>query len=305
METHFYELQFEIENKCLLNCIHCSSLDTRIAGKRTYTDEDLLQFLKVFDGKAHIYFTGGEPLLYKDLLSLCNAITFANPNFSIGLYTTGNCCDNNPISSRLSRSMKQSGIVDCYFSIYHYNPEQHDKWTNHQGSFNNTILSIKNITDAGIIPKAHVVLSRANCLVLNEVITFCESIGIEEIRFLRLSKTGAAIAHWEQIGLPLTFQNSIIEQLMAEANSHSVRLTFSGYPAVHPCRAFKKSIGCQAGTNLLYIDSSGELYPCACTKRTPEAFRICNIKDIPAVKQYINLQKNKTHHESCLNEINI
>ncbi len=303
MKTPFYELQVEIENSCLLNCIHCSSLATRLAGKRAFSDEALLRFLELFSGQAHIYFTGGEPLLYKDLLCLCDTITYSHPEFHIGLYTTGNCSGGIPISTALATSLKQAGVVDCYFSIYHFSSEQHDKWTNYRGSFNNTILSIKNVADAGIIPKAHVVINSANCSELNDIIKCSETIGVKEIRFLKLSKSGAAITHWDEIGLSTSFQNSIIEQLIAKANSNCVRLSFSGYPELHPCRSFKTSTGCQAGTNLLYIDSNGDIYPCACTKRSPETFKIGNITDLPVIKQYLNSQKNVTHYDHCLNDI--
>lgn len=45
------------------------------------------------------------------------------------------------------------------------------------------------------------------------------------------------------------------------------------------CRGFLNSKGCQAGTNLLYIDTLGDIYPCACTKSDHLRFKICSIKE--------------------------
>ena len=78
MDRRFYELQFEIENACLLDCVHCSSADMRRNGLRRYSDEDLLKFISLFMGKTHIYFTGGEPLLYENLLNLFTQIVTKN-----------------------------------------------------------------------------------------------------------------------------------------------------------------------------------------------------------------------------------
>ena len=37
----FFELQFEIETACLLDCIHCSSANSRLLAKRKYSEEDI------------------------------------------------------------------------------------------------------------------------------------------------------------------------------------------------------------------------------------------------------------------------
>ena len=59
-----WELQFEIETKCSLNCVHCSSFEMRQHKNRYYTDDDLINFIKLFETSLHIYFTGGEPINY-------------------------------------------------------------------------------------------------------------------------------------------------------------------------------------------------------------------------------------------------
>ena len=60
-----YEIQFEIENACLLDCVHCSSLAMRESGKRLYTNEQMIEFISCFPGPVRVYLTGGEPLLMR------------------------------------------------------------------------------------------------------------------------------------------------------------------------------------------------------------------------------------------------
>ena len=134
MNDHFVELQIEIEDDCLLNCIHCSSYELCKHGKRNYTINDLIDFISVIKGDILIHFTGGDPLLCKDLTEICRKILVLNPNIKIALYTTGNCYGLTPISIDMAKDMKQSGIVECYFSIYSEIPEEHDLWTRTIGS---------------------------------------------------------------------------------------------------------------------------------------------------------------------------
>lgn len=303
MNKHFYELQFEIENACLLNCVHCSSAEMRMNGLRGYSDEDLLKFISLFCGDIHIYFTGGEPLLYRNLLDLCSQITTNNRRVKIGLYTTGNCIGKQPISERLSKNMSRVGIVDCYFSVYSDSEKEHDEWTETKGSFFNTVESIKVLKGSKISPKAHLVLNRYNQNKIKNVIDFCQAMGMEEVRILKLTPSGDAKIHWDKIGIPIEDQNKLIYQLIQEKKKYSMKLTFSGFPDLHPCRSWDTATGCQAGTNLLYIDADGYVFPCACTKRNPGIFRIAHITEIDKIQEYIVSKEQIIKNEVCLNEI--
>lgn len=303
MNKHLYELQFEVENACLLDCIHCSSVDMRKNRLRCYSDEDLLKFVSLFQGKVHVYFTGGEPLLYGNLLNLCSRLAVSNKCLKMGLYTTGNCIGGNPISDCLSESMSQAGIVDCYFSIYSDDEDEHDQWTSTRGSLANTVESVKSIKNAGIIPKAHLVLNQFNKQKITRVISFCQEIGMEEVRILKLTPSGNAKRHWDEIGIPIDEQNELISHLIRDRREYSVKLTFSGYPELHPCRSCEGAVGCQAGTNLLYIDAEGYVYPCACTKRNSRKFRIGHITELSKIQTYVVSKEMLLCNEMCLNEL--
>ena len=303
MSKRFYELQFEIENMCLLDCIHCSSLDMRRRGKRGYTDEDVIKFISLFPSAVHIYFTGGEPLMYENLLDLCTKIVQSKENVEIGLYTTGNCIDGGPISESIANSMYCAGIKDCFFSIYSDDKDEHDEWTATLGSFANTIESVKSLISSGITPKAHLVLNQFNRNDIRKVIEFCGSLGMNEVRILKLTESGNAQEHWDTIGIPVEEQDELIRQLILEKDNYSTKLTFSGFPELHPCRSQENAVGCQAGTNLLYIDAEGDVFPCACTKRNPALFRIGHITELAVIRDYIISMNTVTNNEICLNEM--
>lgn len=301
IENKEFEIQVEIENTCLLNCVHCSSYDTRKLAKRLYPDETLANFVSSFSGPVHVYFTGGDPILYPGIITLCERISRAKQNVTIGLYTTGNCPEKEPISDELAKQLAKAGVMDCYLSIYHYIEEKHDAFTGCLGAFQNTISSAAKLKSAGIQPKTHLVLNKQNYNDLDTIIHFCIEQGFEEIRILRLAPSGKAKHNWSEIGVSLKKQDEIITTLMGRKDHYGAKLTFSGYPHLHPCRASMNAIKCQAGTNLVYVNAVGDVFPCACTLGLPEQFKLGNIGDAHKVLDKIEALYSHDFNESCLN----
>lgn len=67
-----------------------------------------------------------------------------------------------------------------------------------------------------------------------------------------------------------------------------------------PCRNFPNAKRCQAGINLLYIDSCGDVYLCACAKANAEKYKICNIIEIEKLKNYLYNMSEVECHQHCL-----
>ena len=299
-----FELQFEIENECLLDCLHCSSHVMRKSGKRSYSDEAMIEFISHFKGPIRVYFTGGEPLLYPHIISLCKKIVLNQENVSIGLYTTGNCQCKQPLSIEFAFELASSGITECYFSIYDNAESLHDSFTGTPGSFKNTVLSAQNCIKVGILPKAHIVLNRNNYNKIDEIIAFCAEMNFAEVRILRLAPSGSAIDNWGNIGIHLSEQNELIESLVQRKNCFKIDLSFSGYPDVYPCRSSKNAIRCQAGTNLLYVTLSGDVYPCACTVQSSDKYKLGNLADSTKVFERLYHQYSYIYNAHCLNNYN-
>lgn len=298
-----FELQFEIENRCLLDCIHCSSSEMRKSVKRKYSDDDVVAFTAEFKGPVHVYFTGGDPILYDNLIPLCQSIKERKADAKIGLYTTGNCMYSQPISEETALQLYKAGVRDCYLSIYSMLSEEQDAWTGVPNSHRNTIISAERLRKAGIQTKAHVVLSKINYLHIDDLVEFCKNVGFSEVRILKLTPSGNAIHNWHQIGLSLDIQNNLIGDMISKKDTYGIKMSFSGYPNLHPCRSLSAAKKCQAGTSLLYITSSGDVYPCACTVRAPEKYRIGNIADISKIFKYMSENYSYEYNETCLNEL--
>lgn len=294
-----YEIQFEIETKCMLNCIHCSSLEGRELSGIKYQEDDILNMIGLFDGDTYITFTGGEPLLNNKILSLIRKLDSKR----ISIYTSGNLNDFKPIDKILAYKLKEYGVSECYFSIYSILYSAHDQFTNTSGSLKNTLESIENLNKYGIEVKAHVVLTRQNIDYIYDVIKFCERHEFKEVRILKLAQAGRAKSNWNILNIPIEDQNIKLKEINQNRNNFNINITIAGYPEIYPCRSFAGAKGCQAGTNLLYVDAIGDIYPCACTKSNKKKYKICNIKELDKIKRYIDDMDNFHCWEKCLGSI--
>lgn len=300
-----YEIQVEIENECFLNCKHCSSIEMRQKEKKELNYLELYEFLKLFTGPTYLYLTGGEPLLDTNIIQKIDEIYSLLPNINIGIYTCGVIRGDNgfvSISPDIAKSMKESGLKECYISLYHYKSKYHDYITNVEGSFDITKSSINNLLNVGINVKIHLVVNKYNISELHETIKGIMRLGVGEVRMLRIVKSGSAEINWADIGVPYNIQNEAIRRILKDKNSFEKYISVSGYPEIFQCRPFKEAIKCQSGINVLYVTNEGEVYPCACVKNNNE-YTIGNIRDITKIKKYITKSYALGYYEECLNSI--
>lgn len=296
-----YEIHAEIENRCNQNCLHCSSKLLREGESIEYSIENLSHFIKGLNSKAHLYLTGGEPLLYLNLDTVLQKLRAAAPLLSIGVFTCGVCLDNSPISQSYAQTLKSSGLEDCYVSLYHIDPIKHDTITGLSGSFEITCESIKNLQSAGIEVKGHLVLTKYNITEIHDVLKQLTTF-FSQTRILRIVNTGNASVNWEKIGVAYHQQNQTIQEIINKIESYDHVVTISGFPSQLACRPFPNARKCQAGLSLFYISGKGGVYPCACTKNN-DKFLLGDIRHAETVHM-ITQNLNPTEcRDTCLNPI--
>jgi MoaA/NifB/PqqE/SkfB family radical SAM enzyme len=152
----------------------------------------------------------------------------------------------------------------------------------------------------GIKAKVHLVINSLNIDCLDETIRYFASLGVYEIRILRLVYNGNAVNNWNNIGVDYSHQNKAIVDIFNKLEKYPVKITISGFPDMIPCRPFKGSYKCQGGTNVLYVTFEGDVYPCACTKGLKK-YRIGHVSEINKIIDYRN--NSNSFNDSCLNSL--
>jgi MoaA/NifB/PqqE/SkfB family radical SAM enzyme len=295
------EIHFEIENKCLLKCKHCSSYATDVGDNMEYSIEDILYFLSLLDEKKEkeIFLTGGEPLLHPQIIEIIKIIKQKIPNTKIGLFTSGIIEEKEklcPLSQKTAKELAEVGLERCYFSIYSDCKNQHDWMTGCNGSFECTKDTIRLLEENGIEVRFNTVVTAFNLDRLKNIIEMAKEWKISEVRFLKLICHGRARDSWTQIGVDEKKYRSLIQNIVKREKN--IVITASGIEDVIPCRKFCGIGECPAGKQLWYITYRGEIYPCASVKNN-SSFFLGKISDIAIEKKLRKYEREATVGMLC------
>lgn len=292
------EIHFEIENKCLLMCRHCSSNASSGGIGFDYSIEQMIDFLSSISEEKFVFFTGGEPLLNKNFEKLLISIKKVS-NISVGIFTSGVMNTNGEIhavSKEQAGRLAESGLKICYFSVYSHEAKIHDWMTQTQGSHSITHESIENLRNAGIEIRFNTVITKMNKDCIEKIIQLACLWDAAEVRLLKLIKHGRACSWWNEIGVSENEYRGTVKDILNK--KHAIRITASGAIDITACRPFENAIACQAGSKLLYVTFDGNIYPCASVKNNNE-YCIGNIKEKKAWIQYLENERSYRKNPLC------
>lgn len=293
------EIHFETGDKCLLNCRHCSSMASKVGGEMEYSEKDISKLLQGIKEKKRIFLTGGEPLLYSNILDLFKYLQTQIDDIELGIFTSGIVKDDgrlNSISEQFAERLAACGLKICYLSVYSHLKQEHDWMTNFPGSFNLLNKSIESLRKAGIEIRFNSVVTKKNMSSYGEIIKFAEHVGATEVRMLKLIEHGRARNCWQEIGITNEQYRATIEKVTNEKNK--IRITASGVVDILPCRCEWDFLTCPAGKKILYITKKGDIFPCASVKSN-EKYRIGNITDEEIIPKIHAFQKRINKELLC------
>ncbi len=267
-----FELHFELEPRCPLDCLHCSSQAMR-RETRQYADSQILALARSIPAPLEICFTGGEPLLYPRLASLLCQLSAQVPDCRLGLFTTGlvpGTSGPKALEPSALEALREAGLGFCYLSLYSHRAEEHDAMTRQPGSFQASCTAIRRMVELGVDTRINLVVTRFNRDSLLRIAELAAGLGAGELRLLKLVRHGSAVEHWSEIGLTEAEYRTAAAALWQQRGELPLRLSLSSLPELAPCRPIEGARGCQAGLALLYVALSGDVFPCACVKTKPE-----------------------------------
>jgi radical SAM protein with 4Fe4S-binding SPASM domain len=244
---------FILGNRCNLACTHCSSnADARSsAGFSTSEARDVLTQMADM-GVVDVAFSGGEPLLRRDLEGL---VAFAK---ELGL-STGTSTNGYALIKRRAFSLKASGLDRLQISL-DGTRSAHERIRG-PGSFDKAITAIQRSVEAGLRTHICFTAMRTNAHLFPEMIELAATLGVDGFNLSQFVPTGrGSIAE----GLkPAAAKDLLKAWLAAKRRYPDLHLTAhsSGLAALTPsaddCRG-----GCQAGLSIGCITAHGDVTPC-------------------------------------------
>lgn len=193
--------------------------------------------------------TGGEPTLHPDFPAIVQAIAQRNIEFTV--FTNGRWQDPEHLLDCLVGVPQFVGLL---VSLHGARAESHESFTSVAGSFEETVANIGRAVERGLRVTISAVLTTANLLELQDIVSLAQNVGARSVVFNRL--LGAQATHLTLPDSQLIAAVQIIEQLRAK-----------GLPVKHgtgipQCLTPSSSNGCLAGVAYVAIDPWGNVRPC-------------------------------------------
>jgi radical SAM protein with 4Fe4S-binding SPASM domain len=264
-------------NRCNLHCQHCylDAEDRDYSGE--LTNEQARAFIHdLAEMNAPVLlFSGGEPLLRKDLFELGKLA--ADLGLRPVLSTNGTL-----ITESVAQKLVEAGFQYVGISIDGA-PSTHDLFRVKEGAFEQALQGLRNATKAGLKTGVRFTVNRLNQADLNEVLDIIEREGIPRFCMYHLvySGRGKELAQMDTskeekrqimdqvVKRTLDMYNRGVEVEILTTDNHADGIHLYNYVLTHqPERSqeilelLKMHGGCSAGTKFANVDPQGNVHPC-------------------------------------------
>jgi radical SAM protein with 4Fe4S-binding SPASM domain len=249
----------------------CTSAPRAVTGDREMTLAEACRVIRLFKEEAKIpffSFTGGEPLLRRDLEDM---ISFARGSgLQVNLITNGILA-----TPERARRLFEAGLRTAQVSIESPEASTHDALTARPGSFQATVQGIRNLQQAGLSVQTNTTVSAMNAAQAAQMPGFLKSLGVKRFAMnLYLPSAAAALtgqpgapgAQPDPLLVPYSRAGAIVDAVRAAARAEG--MVFYWYSPLPHCHynTIARGLGnksCAAMDGLLSVSPSGDVLPCS------------------------------------------
>lgn len=273
----FADIAFiEVTRACNLRCKHCLNNSGETLSNQLTTEEIFCLIKKLANaGIQEIRFTGGEPLVHKDIYKMIELAT------SLGIYTSIGT-NGTLISAEVAKRLKEVGLKRAVVSL-DGTKEKHDNIRG-TGNYEKTMASIRYLQEQGIKIKVNSVIMRSN---MEDVIRLAKELNRMKIDLL--------IRRFIESGRGEVLENNVLskedydyvrKELDSELKSapyirgHYIRLNDESENTRIEL-PFKIKKGCKAGQRAIVITPNGDIHFCGflAAQNFPPINNVRNIED--------------------------
>ncbi len=187
-----FTIAWEVTRACAFACVHCRADAQHQRDPRELTTEEsfkLIDRLAEF-GSPILVFTGGDPMMRRDLFDLIAAATEKGLRCSLTPTATAL-----PTLERL-RQAKRAGVRRIALSLDAPSPDSHDAFRQVQGSWLRTMQILHNAREAGLSVQVNTTVSTFNVDRLPEMVPFVQEVEAVQWSVFFLVPTGRAQARY-------------------------------------------------------------------------------------------------------------
>lgn len=273
--------QIGLTNACPQNCRYCYNRDRSGKVMDTATIKKTIQALKKL-GVFWLGFTGGEPLLNRDIVEIIDSI---GDGCAVKLFTTG--CT---LTKELASDLKKAGLLYVSVSLDHWQEKEHDRLRRYKGAFKTALRAIELFKKSGGIHVCVSAVLSKDMIKRDEVEVFLQFLAGLEIHEAWISETKPSVEAFWNNDLLITEEERVkLVELQDRYNKEGkITVNYLGH------LEGRESFGCNAGCKMVYVDAFGEVSPCVFTPMT-----FGNVTESSMEVIYGEMKNHFPSEESC------
>ena len=239
---------YAVTDGCNLRCPYCYASSEKCLPGELSTEESLALITQIADiGANNVVFTGGEPMLRKDLFTL---VEHANRSgLKSDIITNATMIRTPAIAQRFADLFNSVTI-----SLDGGTAETHDR-TRGKGSFARTFRAIQLLNDAGVAPQINHIVTSGSVDELESFATTLAEVKVRSVRLMNHNNLGRGVNDEYDFG----WQDHLRVQQLIWTSPAAGKMLADGPRPASPCSV---KGNCGMGGNEIYINSLGDVYPC-------------------------------------------
>jgi len=294
-----FTIAWEVTRACAFACVHCRADAQHTRDPRELDTEEARRLIdRLVDfGSPILIFTGGDPMMRRDLFDLISYATQKGLRCSLTPTATAL-----PTIERLQKA-HEAGIRRIALSLDAPDAETHDAFRQVPGSWQRTMDILRNAHAAGLSVQVNTTVSKHNYERLDEMIPFIQEVGAVQWSVFFLVPTGRALAekmiaaedherifNWlydlskiapfdiKSTAAPM-YRRVAIERKRAE-QTNGAPVTFQGAGFQYADGLNRPTRGVNDGNGFLFISHIGEIQPSGFLPITAGNVRTDDVVDV-------------------------
>jgi len=185
-----FTIAWEVTRACAYACVHCRADALHTPDPHELNTEESLRLIDRLTefGSPILIFTGGDPMMRKDLYELIAYATQKGLRCSLTPTATAL-----PTTARLEK-VRDAGVRRIALSLDAPNAEIHDNFRQVQGSWQRTMDILRRAQSIGISVQVNTTVAKHNVDILAEMVPFLQEVGAVQWSLFFLVPTGRAQA---------------------------------------------------------------------------------------------------------------
>ncbi|MDR0466368.1 MAG: heme b synthase [Deltaproteobacteria bacterium] len=266
-------IAWEVTRSCNLACRHCRAEAHPEPFPGELNTQEAKALIDGFSevGNPIIIFTGGEPMMRRDV---CELTAYASSRGLRCVFSPNGTL----IDAENAVRLKNSGVQRCSISIDGPDAASHDAFRGVPGAFDASMRGIGHLQQAGLDFQINTTVTRDNLASFKSIFELCERVGAKAWHIFLLVPTGRAAGLADQVITAQEYEDTLhwFHDFRKRTSMHLKATCAPHYYRIMRQRAREEGVGvttenfgmdavtrgCLGGVGFCFISHVGQVQPC-------------------------------------------